>query len=334
VFVFYSFDKESLEKELNEKEISFEKKESFIVIDKKVNENNIKNLFLLAYKLRNLVDFGILVDNLEFLIEFYDLFNLEKKIFLKSKIKDKNFIDNIIKELKSHGFVIDKNSLFNLKIFDKSNIYLDLVKNNFTKRFYLKFFENKCLNPVLWQNFIYFLEIKKRKKIVNLKCCFSVFPIELIFYFLDFPGGFKRRDFSLLKIFNLENELNKIDEKAIKKLENFNEEIFCLADSTLDVDLSRKVARTIFLESKINFSRIDLFWVDWKFGEKEIDYFVSHIDNEREIDDYFYQAEYLARNIGLISREKNEEVHKLANKYKLEIIKEKKVKDFNFFYLK
>ena len=332
MFVFYSLDKEALKKELLEKGFNnFKEYYNLIVFEKDLEEKNLLKYFLLAYKSRNLLDFALLVRDFKELTEIYEFFGIEKSINIKSKVKDKNFIKKIIEKLKKNGFILDKNSLFDLKILDKNVFYLDLLKNNLSKRFYLKFFENKCLNPIICQNFIYFLEIERKKRVVNIKCCLSVFPIELIFYFLDFPGAFKRRDFSLLKLFDLEEELNKIDEEAVQKIERFDEEVFCLSDSTLDVDLSRKVARTVFLESKINFSKIDLFWIDWKFQEKEIDYLISYINETKEINDFFYQAEYLAKNIGLISK-KEQEVLNLAKKYELNIIKKKRVSNLNFFY--
>jgi len=334
VFIFYTYDLESLKKELNEKEINnFKEEKNLIIFEKEISEKNLTDLFLLAYRLRNLVDFGILIRNFEELNELFEFLGIEKNIDVKSKLKDKNFVGKVIRKLKNEGFSINNDSLFTLKIADYGTIYLDLLKNNMGKRYYLKFFENKCLSPILWQNFIYFLDIKRNKKVVNLKCCLAIFPIELIFYYLDLPGGFKRRDFSILKIFNLEEKLNKIDESYLKKIDNFKEDIFCLSDSTLDVDLSRKVSRTILLESKINFSKIDLFWVDWKFKEKEIDYLVSYINENKEIDDFFYQAEYLAKNIGLISKQ-NKSIKELAKKYRLKVVKSKKVLDLNFLYLK
>ena len=306
--------------------------------------NKLEEFLLNLYRLRTVISGGLYLGNLneldESLKEIKDNFGVEEfsvkihdRVGLKKEEKNK-----ILKEVKEK-IKVNQNSeaLIRVIIEKETWVFFDLIgKKDLSKRYYV-FFNKEHSNPVLIQQAIQLLssKIKEVNKIAFLKCKLGITTNEYLIFKLNYPGAFKRRDLFFLKFFELKEKLEKIDEKVNEKNKRLNEELYCLNDASEDVDLARKTARIMKFEDFIHFSRTDLFWIDWKFEEKEIDLLFSEINNEKDLEDYFYQATYVSRYFALLTNKTLEsETMKWAKKYKTDLLLEREIGKFKLFLFK
>jgi 23S rRNA G2445 N2-methylase RlmL len=324
-------------------------KKEISLLKSKIKNNEIFENIL---RLRTILSAGlILKEDNGFFKLINDLKEELKKIGIESfDVKVKSFIElkkekrrQIIENLRK---IADKESEFLVRIIiekEKVRAILDLVgKKDLSYRFYLVQEKKEFINPVLASNIFYFLKENnlRLKKIAFLNCVYSILPIEFIYSNFLIPGALKREDLTLFKLFpEMTEKINELEDEFNKKIEeikeNDNYSFFCLNNDTLNVDLARKIARIAKVEDLINFSRTDLFWIDWKFDEKELDLLFSEIKSEKEAEDFFYQSSYVSKySLVLTDNDNKEFVEKWAKKYKLKKINEKSNKKISVLLYK
>ncbi|MEO2154526.1 MAG: hypothetical protein ABGW69_01845 [Nanoarchaeota archaeon] len=312
------------------------------LLKSKLKNSEIDNeLFENTLRLRTILSAGLILKEDSNLLKLINNLREElRKFGIESfDVKVKSFIEfkkekrkQIIENLKR---IADKESDFLVRIIiekGKIKVVLDLVgKKDLSHRFYLVQEKKEFINPVLASNMYYFLKENnlKLKKIAFLNCVYSILPIEFIYSNFLIPGALKREDLALFKLFpEMIEKINELEDEFSKKVEEIKENntysFFCLNNDTLNVDLARKIARIARVEDLINFSRTDLFWIDWKFDEKELDLLFSEIKSEKEAEDFFYQSSYVSKYSLVLTDKNNKEfVEKWAKKYKLKKISEK-----------
>ena len=161
----------------------------------------------------------------------------------------------------------------------------------------------------------------------------GVIPIEAAFYATDFPLNYYKKDrFAFLKL-KLDIDFEKFFSEVDKKAKKAKAKVYCYDNLFKYVDYSKKNAKIAGVDKQINFSRIELEWLDIKFREKSIDRIVTNPptpknDNFDKIyNEFFYQCEYILKDNGtlaLISR--NPDIVKnYALKYNFLNLKEKDV---------
>jgi len=108
--------------------------------------------------------------------------------------------------------------------------------------------------------------------------------------------------------------------------------IYNVDSSMKHINYAKKNSKIAGIEKKINFSRMDIGWLDTKFDEGKIDKIVTKMPNLQEkqsdnmYNEFFYQAEFILNNKGKIVLIGNKDlIKKYSQKYKFKISDKRKV---------
>ncbi len=161
----------------------------------------------------------------------------------------------------------------------------------------------------------------------------GVIAIEAAFYATGFPlNYYKKEKFAFLKYdFGIDYEkfFNGIDKK-IKKPKAM---IYSYDHLFKYVDYSRKNAKIAGVDKLINFSRVELEWLDIKFKKESVDRIITNPPSSKNVkldkiyNEFFYQSEYILKNDGTVAiiTKVTEFVKKHAEKHNFTILKDKLV---------
>lgn len=135
----------------------------------------------------------------------------------------------------------------------------------------------------------------------------GVIVIETAFYMHSFPNNYYKKDrFAFLKLkigVNFEKFFDNID----KKIKKAKATIYCFDHLFKYVDYSRKNAKIAGVEKFINFSRVELEWLDIKFRKGSVDRIIANpptsknTNLEKVYNEFFYQCEYILNDNGTIA---------------------------------
>jgi len=345
------------------KEIEFLKENDKIDFDYSVNNlknslveielKKIEHVISLVYQLKTIGRAGILIKK----FDFEDILKLKKEIEVSieeiiQKLEENNLPHNSFslritnkseKELNKlllqneFGKIINKKiKKVNLEqpecllrlIFTREEVFLiyDLIgEKDLSKREYKIFNHPNSLNCVLAHNLLYFSNSNHKEKILDPMAGVGTICIELAWKELFIPNSYLREDLLLFKL----EKAKKIIEKINNQIEwNKKLNIFCFDKNIKNVEYSRKNARIAKVEDKINFSRVSVDWLDWKFDENEIDKIITHPPNDtKTIKELFYQGEFIGKDIYLVTNLNLKEIEKYSKEYNLEIKETKEIKE-------
>ena len=161
----------------------------------------------------------------------------------------------------------------------------------------------------------------------------GVIVIESAFFAADFPHNYYKKDkFAFLK-FDLGINYEKFFRKIDANIKKSKAEIYSFDHMFKYVDYSRKNAKIAGVDKEINFSRVELEWLDIKFKKESVDRIITNLpasknaNLEKIYNEFFYQLDYILKkngSIALISRIP-ELAKKYAEKHNFQAVKEKKV---------
>lgn len=154
--------------------------------------------------------------------------------------------------------------------------------------------------------------------------------IEAALFASKFPINYYNKEkFIFLKFDKFRNyDFKKFDKEiSASKLKIYN------VDSSMKhINYAKKNSKIAGIEKKINFSRMDIEWLDTKFDKGKIDKIVTKMPNLQEkqsnkvYSEFFYQAEFILNNKGKIILIGNKDlIKKYSPKYKFEISDKRKV---------
>jgi len=331
-------------------------KKGCVVFDFKKYED----LCLLCYKAQSLKKVLFLFDNFKIskLKESIEKIDFKKWLTKKTTFRVSSFVVNneisseefngkigeiIINYIKDKSKYRQKVDLDNpdLTVFaflNKNDCYLgiDFSGFNLYKRTYKVFNCPISLRGTIGYTLVRLGDFKENETLLDPFCGSGVIPIEAALFASGKAVNYFNKDkFSFLR-FNL-----KIDfEKMFKKFDYVSEEKVKISgyDSKLmNVSASKKNAKIAGVHKMINFSRIDVEWLDTKRDKGSVDKIVSHVpeltrhvnpkDIEKTYNELFHQAEFVLKKngrIALISRE-SEMLKEIAEKYKFKILEERDV---------
>ena len=99
--------------------------------------------------------------------------------------------------------------------------------------------------------------------------------------------------------------------------------IYNIDSSMKYLNYTKKNSKISGIDKKINFSRMDLEWLDTKFDKQSIDKIVTKIPNLQEkqsntmYNEFFYQAEFILNKKGkIVLIGDNDLIKKFSSKYK------------------
>ncbi|MBI3026911.1 methyltransferase [Candidatus Woesearchaeota archaeon] len=254
-------------------------------------------------------------------------------------------------EIKSAKFIlqnlkkknIDKNIAFGIKdcemiffvyiINNKCYFGIDFAGFELNKRSYKIFLHPNSLRGTIAYALVKEGGFEKNGVVLDPFSKDGVISIEAAFYASGFPHNYYKKDrFAFLKL-KLGIEFEKFFSKIDKSIKKAKAEIYSFDNLFKCVDYSKKNAKIAGVDKLINFSRVELEWLDIRFKERSVDVIVSNppasknANLDKIYNEFFYQSAYILNNkgvIALISRIP-EFVKKHAEKHEFVVGKEKDV---------
>ncbi len=250
--------------------------------------------------------------------------DVEKKAaqFIQKRFKNKKF------DIKSYGiiflaYIVDSKCYFGI----------DFAGFELNKRAYKIFLHSNSLRGTIAYALIRESGFKKNEVMLDPFSRDGVIAIEAAFYASGFPVNYYKKDkFAFLKL-KIGVDFEKLLESIDKSLKKPKAKIYAYDHLFKYVDYSRKNAKIAGVDKQINFSRVELEWLDIKFKKESVDRIITNpptsknANLEKVYGEFFYQCDYILKNNGtvaLISRIPDI-VKRHAEKHNFAIHKEKSV---------
>ena len=135
----------------------------------------------------------------------------------------------------------------------------------------------------------------------------GIIPIEAGFFATGFPVNYFRKDrFAFLKL-KTGIDYEKFFQKEDKKFRKKTTKIFCFDHMFKYVDFAKKNAKIAGIDKQLNFSRVDVEWLDIKFTKESVDRIVVNLPSsksknlEKIYKEFFYQSEFILKKKGSIA---------------------------------
>ncbi len=248
----------------------------------------------------------------------------EEKAVQYIKSKNKNFRFNI----KSPDII------FFAYIFgNKCYFGVDFAGLELNKRSYKIFLHSNSLRGTIAYALIKESGFEKENVMLDPFSRDGVISIEAALYAADFPVNYYKKDkFAFLRL-NLGIDYEKFFRNIDKKPGKTKPQIYSFDHMFKFVDYSKKNAKIAGVDKQINFSRVELEWLDIKFKKESVDRIISGLPSSKNINlekihnEFFYQAEFILKRdgkIAIITKQPDFAKNK-AEKYKFAVLKEKKV---------
>ena len=253
-----------------------------------------------------------------------------------------SIVREVVKEL--HKFTpkvdLDHPDIIFFAFFTSDACYLgvDFTGRDLHKREYKIFPHSSSLRGTIAYGLVRIAGFGKKESLMDPFAHSGEIPIEAAFFQARMPLQiFAKEKFAFLKLkplkkFDASKFLAEIDkqQQPIKK-----PTIFCADPTVPNLTACKKNAKIAGLQKAIQFSRMDIEWLDTKFKKSSIDKIITHPpelsrqasqkDREKLYHEFFYQAEFILKKSGtitLIARD-TEPFKAPAEKYKFSIIHER-----------
>ncbi len=216
----------------------------------------------------------------------------------------------------------------------KGHFGIDFAGFDLSKREYNIFSHPASINAALAYAIARMSGYGRKGKFIDVFAKSGLIPIEAALYASGFPVNHYRKDkFAFLPIKKFEKMkfgefFGKIDKKADMK----SKKIYCIDSAMPNVRAAEKNAKIAGINKTVNFSRIDVSWLDTKFRKNEIDFMATFFsipkneDAEKTAKELFYQMEYILGKKGrmAVMTRNPEMLEKYASDYKFRV-KERKL---------
>lgn len=212
----------------------------------------------------------------------------------------------------------------------KAYLGIDFTDFDLSKRDYKVFAHAGSIKGTIAYSLLRIADYKKTQTMID-PFSDGMIPIEAALFVTGFPVNFYRKEkFAFLKFVSF--NFDKIDKKTKLKQKT---KINSLNSQMPFVRSAQKNAKIAGMNKNINFSRMDVEWLDTKFKKAEIDKIVTKInftkrtnqkDFEKIIKELFYQADFILKKKGKIVIMTNaiEIIKKYADRFK--ILEERQIK--------
>ena len=250
------------------------------------------------------------------------------------KAKACNFILEKFKNNKVKLDLKDYDIIFLICIIDKKCYFgVDFAGIDLNKRSYKIFLHSGSLRGTVAYALIRECNFQKEDVMLDPFSRDGILPIEAALYASGFPVNYYNKEkFAFLKLkigIDFEKFFHKIDKQIRKK----SLSIFSYDHLFKFVDYSRKNAKIAGVDKNINFSRVELEWLDIKFKKESVDCIITSLPTSKNANldkiynEFFYQSEYILKpdgRLALISKQTGL-VIKHANKHNFVIAKEREI---------
>jgi putative N6-adenine-specific DNA methylase len=191
---------------------------------------------------------------------------------------------------------------------NRTYIGIDLAGRDLSKRQYRIFTSPGILNANLSYALVRLSGYKKKEKLVDLFCKAGVICIEAGIYNAGISSSHYNKDFAFKRIKKYSRDwdsfFKKIDENRCDEKQDIKG-----YDSLLrNLEAAKKNAKLAGVDKLINFSKMDLDWMDTKIDEKTVDLVISRVQCQSKnfaegsakklYKELFYQAEFFVKKKG------------------------------------
>lgn len=252
-------------------------------------------------------------------------------------------IENIKKQKKYKQNVdLDNPDITFLVFINKNTAYfgIDFSGRDLQKREYKLFAHPDSLRSTIAYALIRIAELKPKEVLLDPFCHSGEIPIEAALFTTNFPiNYYSKEKFSFLKFkpfkkFNFNKFFKDIDKKITKPKKPL---INCFDPNLLNLNAAKKNAKIAGINKSINFSRMDIEWLDTKLDKESTNKIVTRPpeltkttnlkDIEKLYDQFFYQAEFILKKQGkiVIISKNTDLLKKGSEKYKFKVEKEREI---------
>ena len=317
----------------------------------------LKDLCLLCYKSQSSDRVLYLIGNFEFQNFFDALERFIRELYFGEWVeKYKKFKIECIRlgahdfksidvEAKASELMHKKSKNIKVDIKEYEIIFLFYVVNNkcyfgvdfagfeLNKRSYKIFLHPNSLRGTIAYALVRESGFEKKNVMLDPFSRDGVVAIEAAFYAADFPHNYYKKDrFAFLKL-RIGVDFEKFFKSIDRRIKKPKAEIYSFDHLFKYVDYSKKNAKIAGVDKQINFSRVELEWLDIKFKKESIDRVITNpvasknANLDKIYNEFFYQCEYILKKNGtlaLISR-MPDFVKKHAERHNFIVSKEKDV---------
>lgn len=327
--------------------------ESAVVFDFK----NFEDLCLLCYKSQSADRVIYLVGSFEFQNFFNDIkgfidkadfgkWSAYKKFKVECIRQGTHDFRSIDVEGEASAYLVKKLKNCKISLKDYELSFLAYITNNkcyfgidfagfeLNKRAYKIFLHPNSLRGTIAYALVRESGLEKNETILDPFSRDGVVVIEAAFYATGFPVNYyKKEKFAFLK-FDLGIDFGKFFISADKKItKKTKTEIYSFDHLFKYVDYSRKNAKIAGIDKQINFSRVELEWLDIKFKKESVDRIITNPPSSKNANldkiynEFFYQSEFILKKEGTIVliTKIPEFIKKYADRHKFMVAKEKQV---------
>lgn len=323
------------------------------------NLKSFEDLCSLCYKCQSIDKAALLLGNLDFedflkeseeFIESLDLgswFKNNKKFKVecirrgnhnfKSTDVELNVCNLILKKFKAKKIKFDAKDyeiIFLIYIVDNKCYFgIDFAGIDLNKRAYKIFLHSNSLRGTIAYALIRESGFRKSGVLLDPFCKDGVIAIESALYASGVPVNyFNKEKFAFLKL-KVDAEFEKVFKKIDKKAKKTKLNIYSYDHLFKHIDYSRKNAKIAGVDKYINFSRVELEWLDIKFKKESVDVIITSMPTSKNANldkiynEFFYQSEYILKKdgrIAIVSRAPDLAL-KHASKHNFIILKEREV---------
>lgn len=236
-----------------------------------------------------------------------------------SQTIDKNFGEKIILKVKKELGFLPKVSMESPDIMiyafinnNKAYVGIDLIGRDLSKRQYRIFTAPGIINANLSYALVRLSGYSKKQKLVDVFCKAGIVCIEAALYASGLSINYYSKDFAFKK---LKPFLKKDWDEFFKKIDSKNKlsklDVLGLDPLLRNVEASKKNAKLAGVDKIINFSKMDVEWLDTKLDKARVDIIASRIPcpskhtSESFIrklyKELFYQAEFVMKKRGKLA---------------------------------
>lgn len=311
--------------------------------------NDIKDVCVLSYKLQSACRVCLYIGKLEGTAEenkieelkFKEITLSNKKVAVKTvgfsngKNETEILAKQICKEMDDQKikYCVDlKNPEIVIYCFNSSDgifIGVDFSKD-LNKRDYLVFTHNQALRPTISYSLVQLSGFNGNGVILDPFCGSGGILIESV---LCYKKGLHYFDFDKFPFHKIVDEIKYEEPKKKEKTEEFRAVGYDINLNT--ITSARKNAKIAAVNKEIEFSCIDVHFLDTKFDTKSVDFIVTHPpmlsknSDEKKVlkiwDDFLFISSDILKKRLVVLLNKTEEFKELAKKYKFKIMEERTV---------
>ena len=217
------------------------------------------------------------------------------KLILKKAKGKKNDTKNY--DIIFFAYITDKKCYFGI----------DFAGFELNKRAYKIFLHPNSLRGTIAYALVRESGFKKNEVMLDPFSRDGVIAIEAAFHATGFPCNYYKKDkFAFLKL-KLGIDFEKFFKGVDKKIGKPKGDIYAYDHLFKYVDYSRKNAKIAGVDKQINFSRVELEWLDIKFKKESVGRIISNpptsknANLDRIYNEFFYQCSYILKNSGTIA---------------------------------